>query len=498
MKNLIIVMVLFTLALSTQAQNTLFQHRGLIIDQGGAVLNGAHDLILLVHSDPSQPTQVGNAYSVSDVFVVNGVFSTNIDLGTMPFTQFEGLFLEVRYRPTGSSGAYSIAANREPLEPSPFALRAHFATRAAFALTADSVQGIYPSQIVQNNQTGTPQPGIEINVGGGVSGWALNSGSNFNIGWVSVLSAPYDNLFVGRNAGTSSSQAYLGNTFVGTSAGEANTDGTQNTFVGRSAGERNTGSYNSFLGNYAGAGNRLGSSNSFFGQAAGAINDTGSDNVFVGRSAGLNSVTGSFNTLIGSTSGAYSAESTGNTFLGYLTGRSIARESYNTLIGFSSDARKGVTNSTAIGSRSRVDVSNAVVIGSVTGINGAEATSKVGIGTVSPANALQVVDPGNTGLRVQTNTKGGSVASFGGNGSLTVDAPNLPGGRITVQENGNVGIGNTQPAARVHVNGDVRVEDGDILGLGGNGLVLKNRYGQCFRLEVNQSSQLVIKGIFCP
>jgi len=45
-------------------------------------------------------------------------------------------------------------------------------------------------------------------------------------------------------------------------------------------------------------------------------------------------------------------------------------------------------NATAIGARATVNVSNALVLGSVAGVNGAKATTMVGIGTTSPTNLL--------------------------------------------------------------------------------------------------------------
>ncbi|HZS06040.1 MAG TPA: hypothetical protein VFD58_14470 [Blastocatellia bacterium] len=75
----------------------------------------------------------------------------------------------------------------------------------------------------------------------------------------------------------------------------------------------------------------------------------------------------------------------------------------------------------------------------------------VGIGTTSPGFRLHVVDPANTGLRVQTSSAGGTVASFGGNGDFQIDAVNVVGGRLIVKENGSVGIGTSAPAAKLDV-----------------------------------------------
>lgn len=78
-----------------------------------------------------------------------------------------------------------------------------------------------------------------------------------------------------------------------------------------------------------------------------------------------------------------------------------------------------------------------------TGTTGALLTiqdnGNVGLGNPAPSFKLHILDPSNTGLRVQTHTSGGTVASFGGNGdsrlmpstSLAVD---LPSGKPATSE----------------------------------------------------------------
>jgi len=56
-------------------------------------------------------------------------------------------------------------------------------------------------------------------------------------------------------------------------------------------------------------------------------------------------------------------------------------------------------------------------------------------------------------LRVQTNTGGGTVASFGGVGTFQIDSNGVAGGRFTVLENSNVGIGMNNPTSKLHVSG---------------------------------------------
>jgi hypothetical protein len=65
---------------------------------------------------------------------------------------------------------------------------------------------------------------------------------------------------------------------------------------------------------------------------------------------------------------------------------------------------------------------------------------------------MQVLSPLN-GLRVQTDTAGGQVGSFGGLGEFDVDAPGIIGGRLAVKENGRVGIGVPNPNQTLSVAG---------------------------------------------
>lgn len=75
----------------------------------------------------------------------------------------------------------------------------------------------------------------------------------------------------------------------------------------------------------------------------------------------------------------------------------------------------------------------------------------IGIGISNPTFKLEVVNASNTGLRVQTNVPGGTVASFGGFGDFSIDAAGIPAGRFNVRENGSVGIGPGVPLARLQV-----------------------------------------------
>jgi hypothetical protein len=49
-----------------------------------------------------------------------------------------------------------------------------------------------------------------------------------------------------------------------------------------------------------------------------------------------------------------------------------------------------LSNATAIGSKALVAASNALVLGSINGVNGAAASTKVGIGTTAPSNVFTI------------------------------------------------------------------------------------------------------------
>ncbi len=104
------------------------------------------------------------------------------------------------------------------------------------------------------------------------------------------------NTFVGPSAGRANSGSE--NTFIGVQTGMATTTTNGNTFIGAYAGNKNTGGNHVFIGAGAGADNVSASNNTFVGHNAGN-KTTGGDNVFIGREAGFGNTTGAKNLFIG-------------------------------------------------------------------------------------------------------------------------------------------------------------------------------------------------------
>jgi hypothetical protein len=78
----------------------------------------------------------------------------------------------------------------------------------------------------------------------------------------------------------------------------------------------------------------------------------------------------------------------------------------------------------------------------------------VGVGTTQPGYPLHV-GAGKT-LRVEGGTSAADAAtyfSFGGNGAFGIDAPGVPSGRFVVTNSGNVGVGIAAPGAKLQVVG---------------------------------------------
>ncbi len=196
------------------------------------------------------------------------------------------------------------------------------------------------------------------------------------------------------------------NTATGQQSLRTNTEGNNNTANGVEALRFNTiGSNNMANGFYALRNNTEGNNNTASGVEALRFNSVGSGNVANGYAALRANTTGNLNLASGDSSMVNNTTGSKNIAEGHLALSSNTTGSFNTALGYRANVNQaGLVNATAIGAYARVDTDNSLVLGSISGLNGATSSTRVGIGTSSPAFPLTV--------RTSNTTEGAKVASL--------------------------------------------------------------------------------------
>jgi len=236
-------------------------------------------------------------------------------------------------------------------------------------------------------------------------------------------------------------------------------------------GSNTTGDDNTASGFDALANNNSGYNNAALGYGALFQNTMGAYNTASGSGALLNNSEGSVNTASGwlalyeNTTGGYNTASGVQALYNNTTG------SFNTALGYNAGpptSQPNLTNATVIGANATVSASNSMVLGSINGVNGATASTNVGIGTTAPQATLDVA--GN-GLEVYTGDpqcgSGTAAIGFGSAGfqpcsnyALRGDA----GGNLYINssstgwmffDHNNTGLMSLDPSGNLSINGNL-------------------------------------------
>lgn len=130
------IIALPTLALSQLESGTTFTHQGSLRDAGQPA-NGNYDFQFALYDAATNGVQVNSTQTVTNVAVVEGVYSATLDFGGA-FTG-NALWLEIRVRQVGAP-SYTTLSPRRSISPVPYALYAEKANTATTSTTLDSAK----------------------------------------------------------------------------------------------------------------------------------------------------------------------------------------------------------------------------------------------------------------------------------------------------------------------------------------------------------------------
>lgn len=314
-------------------------------------------------------------------------------------------------------------------------------------------------------------------------------------------------VFMGNNAGQNDDLSTNFNVFIGLNAGRNTVDGDENVAIGARAMQlstttnRNTAigtdalsstvtgdGANVAVGNNAMRSTTTGGSNVAVGKDALRDNTTGEKNTSVGRNTHNRGVSGSNNTVVGESALFYNTSGNNNTVLGNGAFANNTNGSGNVVLGFQAGYNETGSNKLYIeNSNSATPLIYGEFDNNLVGING-----NLGIGTQTPTDELYVanttgsastvtVESGNSlypsAIKVLPSTHASSrratlqlddwliLQDRTGTGlkDFTLYQQSTTAHRFTVSTSGNIGLGTQTPQSKLHVEGNIRMVDGNQL-----------------------------------
>lgn len=320
--------------------------------------------------------------------------------------------------------------------------------------TKVTVEQNLDEDIIHFNIAGTEKMALLVNSNGRTLLKILDSGSNLHIGnEIGDNSSGSNNTYLGSKAGQDNSTG-SSNVAIGSQALRDNTSYSNNVAIGFTSLSKNENNANTSVGSRAGSLNTTGQRNSFYGFKSGNNNASGSSNTYIGQESGLRNTSGSQNTYVGSLAGADGNGGSSNTYIGSSSGRMYSG-SGNVFIGSNVGAGQIDPGSNKL----MIDNSNT----DAPLIYGDFQNDLVNINGELSLNNSYAFPPldGIANQILQTDGLGNVswVSPAVGGGSLWVNlGPNI------FFPNGNVGIGNASPQAKLDIGGAIILSDNGLSG----------------------------------